>query len=93
MVQQELIDLKIKLERVVRETISSDVLESVFVSISPDHDGDTAIYINLDLCTGLSGEEYADIARNLGQKLVEYTHTSDGFLFPYIRMRTERGAA
>jgi len=93
MVEQELINLKKDLERIVRETVSGDILENVVVTISPDHDGETAVYVNLDLRSGLSSEEYANVASDLGQHLVDHTHTSDGFLFPYIRMRTERGAA
>lgn len=93
MLEQERVDFKEEIERIVRETVDDNVLEHVAVDISPDHDGDTAVYVILDLQSGLSSETYARIATDLGQRLVDHTHTPDGFLFPYIRMRTERDVA
>jgi len=93
MTRTERDDLSRRIDVIVREHVPADILTDLDVDFDRDHLGEDSIFVVLHMKYGRTTREYVDFMRVLSSKLMDETHTSDGFLFPYVSSRIEEEAA
>jgi len=93
MTRTERDDLSRRIDVIVREYVPPDILTDLDVDFDRDHLGEESIFVVLHMKDGRTTREYVDFLQTLSSRLMDETHTSDGFLFPYVSSRIEEEAA
>lgn len=93
MTTEEISKLTSRIDGIVRESRDTIDILDVEIVFRPDHHGDPSVYVTVEMAPGAPARHYAEFLTDLAGRLTPETHTSDGFLFPYVRSRIGEEAA